>query len=49
MARRSAAWMSASVCITLSAEPTIDMRKRSPPLMATMVSQVPSGPMKMKR
>jgi len=41
--------MSASSCVTLSAEPTIDMRQRSPPLIATMVSQVPSGPMKMKR
>ena len=49
MARSSAARISASVWVTLSAEPTIDMRKRSPPLIATMVSQVPSGPMKMKR
>ena len=41
--------MSASVWFTFSGEPTIDMRKRSPPLIATIVSQVPSGPMKMKR
>ena len=35
--------------IDLVGVPTIDMRKRSRPLIATMVSQVPSGPMKMKR
>ena len=49
IARFSAARMSSSPWLIFCGVPTIDMRKRSEPLTATMVSHTPSGPMKMKR